>query len=142
MQELLSDMCMATVIWMKLFFLETFQKYKEGNNHPSSVIQTPPVHNHDKAENKCHTQDNTGHLGKLFSRISVILSMTFVPGYLCQCFMVLWYSAWIEYMYIECAGSFPYDFLIHICLSFNCSNPGDKEVIYYSIKPPNFYLHF
>ena len=33
--------------------------YKEGNNRPSSVNQIPLVHNHDKAGNKCYTQDNT-----------------------------------------------------------------------------------
>ena len=34
-------------------------KYKDGNNRPSSVNQTSLVHNHDKAGNKCYTQDNT-----------------------------------------------------------------------------------
>ena len=34
-------------------------KYKEGNNRPSSVNQISLVHNHDKAGNKCYTQDNT-----------------------------------------------------------------------------------
>ena len=34
-------------------------KYKEGNNRPSSVNQIALVHNHDKAGNKCYTQDNT-----------------------------------------------------------------------------------
>ena len=33
--------------------------YKEGNNHPPSVNQISLVHNHDKAGNKCYTQDNT-----------------------------------------------------------------------------------
>ena len=33
--------------------------YKEGNNRPSSVNQLSLVHNHDKAGNKCYTQDNT-----------------------------------------------------------------------------------
>ena len=39
--------------------LITILEYKEGNNRPSSVNQTPLVHNHDKAGNKYHTQDNT-----------------------------------------------------------------------------------
>ena len=34
-------------------------KYTDGNNCPSSVIQIALVHNHDKAWNKCYTQDNT-----------------------------------------------------------------------------------
>ena len=34
-------------------------KYKEGNNRPSSINQISLVHNHDKAGNKCYTQDNT-----------------------------------------------------------------------------------
>ena len=34
-------------------------KYKEGHNRPSSVNQMLLVHNHDKAENKCYTQDNS-----------------------------------------------------------------------------------
>ena len=34
-------------------------KYKEGNNHPSSVNPISLIHNHDKAGNKCYTQDNT-----------------------------------------------------------------------------------
>ena len=34
-------------------------KYKEKNNRPSSVNLISLVHNHDKAENKCYTQDNT-----------------------------------------------------------------------------------
>ena len=34
-------------------------KYKEGNNCPSSVNQISLVHYHDKAGNKCYTQDNT-----------------------------------------------------------------------------------
>ena len=33
--------------------------YKEGNNRLSSVNQISLVHNHDKAWNKCYTQDNT-----------------------------------------------------------------------------------
>ena len=31
-------------------------KYKEGNNHLSSVNQKPLVHKHDKVANKCYTQ--------------------------------------------------------------------------------------
>ena len=31
----------------------------EGNNRPSSVNQISLVHNHDKAANKCYTQDIT-----------------------------------------------------------------------------------
>ena len=34
-------------------------KHKEGNNRPPSVNQISSVHNHDKAGNKCYTQDNT-----------------------------------------------------------------------------------
>ena len=33
--------------------------YKKGNNRPASVNQMSLVHNHDKAEYKCYTQDNT-----------------------------------------------------------------------------------
>ena len=36
-----------------------FMKYKEGYYSPSSVNQISLVHNHDKAGNKCYTQDNT-----------------------------------------------------------------------------------
>ena len=35
------------------------QKYKEGNDRPSSVNQIPLVHNHDKAGNEWYIQDNT-----------------------------------------------------------------------------------
>ena len=45
-------------------------KYKEGNNRPSSVNQTPLVYNHDKAENKCYTQDNTNTRENTSVRIS------------------------------------------------------------------------
>ena len=31
--------------------------YMEGNNRPASVNQISLVHNHDKAGNKCYTQD-------------------------------------------------------------------------------------
>ena len=40
------------------------EKYKEGNNHPSSVNQKSLVHKHDKAGNKCYTPDNTDTRGK------------------------------------------------------------------------------
>ena len=38
---------------------ERCAKYKEGNNRSSSVNQISLFHNHDKAGNKCYTQDNT-----------------------------------------------------------------------------------
>ena len=44
-------------------------KYKEGNNHPSSVIQISLVHNHDKTGNKYYTQDNTNTRENLSVRI-------------------------------------------------------------------------
>ena len=42
---------------MKMFNHIDNKKYKEGINHQSSVNQIL-VHNHDKAGNKCYTQDN------------------------------------------------------------------------------------
>ena len=36
-----------------------YEKYKDGNNRPSSVNQISLIHNYDKAGNKCYTQDNT-----------------------------------------------------------------------------------
>ena len=36
-------------------------KYKEGNNRLSSDCQISLVYNHDKAGNKCYTQDNTNN---------------------------------------------------------------------------------
>ena len=41
-------------------FLDSYKgmKYKERNNLPSSVNQISLVHNHEKAGNKCYTQDN------------------------------------------------------------------------------------
>ena len=32
-------------------------KYKEGNNHPSSINQISLVHNHDKAGNECYNMN-------------------------------------------------------------------------------------
>ena len=43
--------------------------YKEGNNRPSSVNQISLVHSHDKAGNKCYTQDNTNTRETLSVRI-------------------------------------------------------------------------
>ena len=51
--QLVLNTCIISSLCIKLW------KYKEGNNRPSSVNQIPIVHNHDKSENKCYTQDNT-----------------------------------------------------------------------------------
>ena len=39
--------------------MQKYTKYKEGNTRPSHVNQTSLVNIHDKAGNKCYTQDST-----------------------------------------------------------------------------------
>ena len=51
-------LCACTSININCFNGNRY-KYNEGNNRPSSVNQISLVHNHDKAGNKCYTQDNT-----------------------------------------------------------------------------------
>ena len=43
----------------RAMFVANTYKCKEGNNRPSSVNQIALVLYHDKAGNKCYTQDNT-----------------------------------------------------------------------------------
>ena len=44
----------------KLVSTKSEEKYKERNNHPTSVNLKSLVHiKHNKARNKCHTKDNT-----------------------------------------------------------------------------------